>query len=268
MDICKRIIGDKDGINMVPFGSEYMTIEERTALMKCVNEFMSWFSEKIGRNLSHSLFLGPFKNNDLREMKVFGLSGARRSGKSTFGKALSEETGFPIFHSFGPMKSLLKDVFMNIGADEKTSHEWINGDHKDSPQKLLNGMSPRDVMETLSAKTFIWLGASGFINSLILKASETHDGVIIDSITSGSEEFKERGGFLIKIIGDTECDKHGATFTAEHTRKIVPDMILRRSDGELSYRVSLAIEGAQRFHKDMGSDMLIKHESEAEFLKM
>jgi len=80
----------------------------------------------------------------MKTLRVIGLVGRLRSGKSTTAGILVREHGFMILKMAGPLKAMLQ----SIGLTERQ----IEGDLKEEPCEILCGNTPRYAMQTLGTE--------------------------------------------------------------------------------------------------------------------
>lgn len=77
-------------------------------------------------------------------IQLVGLCGYARSGKSSVASFLFEKYGFTSVKMAGP----LKDMLRALGLTESQ----IEGEHKETPAKILCGQTPRYAMQTLGTE--------------------------------------------------------------------------------------------------------------------
>ncbi len=138
---------------------------------------------------------------------IIGLLGYRGSGKSSAAKFLSYKYSFELVKYAGPLKKMVSALLSDVGVDPKKIERMIEGDLKEESVDILNGYSPRYVMQTLGtewARTY--LGETFWQNIFKHRVQHLVDlgrSVVCDDVRFANEAkaLKNMGGYLIKIEG-------------------------------------------------------------------
>jgi hypothetical protein len=129
-------------------------------------------------------------------MKLIGLCGYAKSGKSTAAHHLVETRGFWRVPFAGPLKAMLQAAGL--------SQEHTDGHLKEVPCDLLCGHTPRHAMQTLGTEWGRALGTDLWVNLWRIKVErlmKAGDPVIVDDVRFPNEAdaIRALGGKVIKI---------------------------------------------------------------------
>jgi hypothetical protein len=137
-------------------------------------------------------------------MKIIGFNGESRSGKTTAAGMVSDT----VLSFAAPFKSMLRQLYRDNGLDEVEIERRIEGDLKDTPDRLFANRTPRDMM--------IWLGQSGrkqvypeiWVNTvrsqLTTLLDNGHAGFVSISDVRQANEAEmiwSLGGVVIRLVG-------------------------------------------------------------------
>jgi len=152
-------------------------------------------------------------------MRIIGLTGPARSGKDTAAAVLSNQ-GWRQYRFAGPLKSAVQTMF-------GLTDDHTDGDLKESPIDWLDGVTPRQIMQTLGTEwgrdcihTDLWLRVAD--RALERTSDHGYPGIVISDVRFDNEaEFvRERGGSVVHIRRESagsvnaHSSESGVTFDA------------------------------------------------------
>jgi hypothetical protein len=183
---------------------------------------------------------------------VIGISGLAGSGKGIASQAMVD-LGFERIKQADPLKNMLRTLFRDCGLSEEEIERRIEGDLKETPDRLLQHATPRLAMITLgtewgrdliSPKLWSDLWFTRAFNSL-----RSGRSVVCDDVRFPEEvaAIRALGGFIIRIERSSRSRK-----MIDHPSErpdLIPHDLLLENDGSIdSLRLdtSSAVEWAIR----------------------
>jgi len=152
-------------------------------------------------------------------MKIIGLTGPARSGKDTAAETLVNK-GWRQYRFADPLKKSVQAMF---GLTERHT----DGDLKESPIDWLDGVTPRQIMQTLGTEwgrdcihPDLWLRVAD--RALERTADHGHPGIVISDVRFDNEAafVRDRGGSVVHIRRESagsvnaHSSESGVTFDA------------------------------------------------------
>lgn len=145
-------------------------------------------------------------------MMLIGLTGKAGSGKSTAAQHLVENHGFTRLRFAGPLKAMMKTLFVEMGVDLKTAWRAIEGDLKEYHDVGLNMKTTRHAMQTLGTE---WgrkcMGEDFWVNvarqriqsEYVSMPPSSTPRLVFDDVRFENEAamIREMGGTVIHITG-------------------------------------------------------------------
>ena len=144
---------------------------------------------------------------------IIALTGAAGSGKSTAAEILMSAHGGRRVKFAGPLKSMMRALICSAGGNDHLADRMIEGDLKEAASPLLNGETPRKLMQTLGTEWGRGLHPDFWV-SIWGSAVDATPGelIIVDDcrVENEARAVRQLGGKVVQII------RSGAGIGGEH----------------------------------------------------
>lgn len=133
--------------------------------------------------------------------KLIALTGQKRSGKDTVASFL-EDDGYERVAFAGPLKGMIKSLFLSAGMSEEEAEERINGSEamKEEPLKILHGKSARFAMQRLGTEWRDFFSENLWSDIVKAKIDQTEKVVLTDMRFIHEANFADqRDGYLVRV---------------------------------------------------------------------
>lgn len=125
-------------------------------------------------------------------------SDAMGSGKSTAASYLVETHGYELVKFAGPLKDMTRALFKSLGYDDVTVERMVEGDYKEADDMLIEGITPRKVMQTLGTEWGQHCLSKDFWVRIAGARIDSSGPVVVDDLRFAHEwEFLKGRGFTI-----------------------------------------------------------------------
>jgi hypothetical protein len=125
-------------------------------------------------------------------------SDAMGSGKSTAASYLIETHGYELVKFAGPLKDMTRALFKSLGYDDVTVERMVEGDYKEVNDMLIDGLTPRKVMQTLGTEWGQHCLSQDFWVRIAGARIDNSGPVVVDDLRFPHEwEFLKGRGFTI-----------------------------------------------------------------------
>ena len=134
--------------------------------------------------------------------RLIGLAGKAGSGKTEVSRYLCENHGFHHMKFAGPLKSMIKALFWDMGYSESDIYEMVEGNSKQANMWGLSGNTPRNLMQTLGTE---WgrdcLDKDFWVNITRQKIITCPGPVVIDDtrFDNEAEMIRDLGGVVVQV---------------------------------------------------------------------
>ena len=161
-------------------------------------------------------------------MKIIGLSGYKRSGKSSVAKILVEDHGFMQLSLAEPLKKMLVSLYHSANVTDSTLiWDKLEGDLKETYCEIL-GTTPRYAMQTLGTEWRMMFNEHLWINILINKIKAyDYPNIVISDVRFPVEVAlisKEFDGF--KLWNITRPGYGGTSHSSEQDISVLADTLI------------------------------------------
>ena len=131
---------------------------------------------------------------------LIAFTGQARSGKDTVAKFVrSWDPDYEHILFAGPLKAMIRTLFIEAGYSEEQAEEFINGDRKMEPLELFQGKTTRYAMQTLGTEWRNFFGPNLWSDIIDTQVSEAECVTITDMRFLHEEDFvDDRGGWKVR----------------------------------------------------------------------
>lgn len=173
-----------------------------------------------------------------RAPRVIGLTGLAGSGKSASAAVLAD-LGYVRLRFAAPLKTMFRALLLSAGVEDlEAIQAMVEGDQKETPQRVLGGHTPRYVMQTLGTE---WgrdcLGADFWVATVMpqVEAILAQGGrVVLEDVRFANEAAAVRGlGDMAAIwqVIRRGLDAPASAHISEGGVGVMPDSIIPNAHG-------------------------------------
>lgn len=137
--------------------------------------------------------------------RVIALGGRKYVGKTTAADYLHRK-GYAKIGFADPIRRMLYTLYTDMGISPNYAHRMTYGDKKEEPYEELNGLSHRNLAETLGTEWGRHCNGSSFWSVIwetkVKRAlDQGHYGIVCDDLRFQNETFfvRELGGIVVRI---------------------------------------------------------------------
>lgn len=133
---------------------------------------------------------------------LLAVTGQKRSGKDTVAAFFVDEALYEKVAFAGPLKGMIKTLFLTAGLSEEEAEERINGSEESKEESLtvLQGKSSRFAMQKLGTEWRNFFGANLWSDIVKAKVDSSERVVLTDMRFLHESAFvKERDGFQVRV---------------------------------------------------------------------
>ena len=135
-------------------------------------------------------------------LKLIAMTGQKRAGKDTVAEYFSDIANFERVAFAGPLKGMIKSLFLTAGLSDQEAEERINGSEemKEEALAILQGKSSRFAMQRLGTEWRDFFGENLWSDIVKAKVDSTDRVVLTDMRFLHESAFVvERDGYQVRV---------------------------------------------------------------------